>query len=350
MAAIAVRSRPEPSDRRCPWCHEGEAEDAAWVVCQHDQTPIHAACLQEYGCCPICRDPQLGAPQGQAEPATSDRPLAPALDEEHQAFARTIRQRYASRFNKTFDILAFLAAALCAYVLWSESVIIALFVFFGAFGPFGWLKTRLAAARPEAWLDDAADEEQRELARQLAEGDAAALHQSDRFERARGVVREVNRDLMRCEDRLREARLTAERGQKDRRRLELRQRTTLEEARRIHGIGPGVVDALHAADIRNLAELSRAGSLLSLPGIDPRQARLLRSWGQLRELAVERLLDAQPDPQVPEDPDFARRRAELLERKQSAANEAEAAVKILDRWRDQRATLIARLEELQSKS
>ncbi|MCO5168092.1 MAG: hypothetical protein M9894_17245 [Planctomycetes bacterium] len=288
-----LRARtPAAVHLRCPWC-QGEGGQEPWVRCERDATPIHAACLAEFGVCPICREPVPEASQAAPEGGRPTLRIAPPGRTEVAApppvvaaWAAALRDDYRSLLARgpalaTWTACTALAVGALALASgWLATVALALSAAAAAAVHAGTGRPRVAALLP---VDAPASAELRALAAAIVEGDREALRASDRRARAARTVAALRRRLERLEaDRL------------DHHRRALERETPIEDAQRIRGIGEGITSALRAHGVSSLADLLRRRSLQAVPLIGPRRAALLATWADDRTAAIGRLVRGGP--------------------------------------------------------
>lgn len=359
MVEISLKSRSDPSDWRCPWCHEGETGEA-WQVCENDATPIHAACLHEYGLCPICRESVRGQAMSATEAAQSltirVRPRAasatfeewtalriPELSEETQHLLAAIHGNYSSSSWPLAGCLLFLWLASFALKFLTLPVLLGLSTALLGSILFR-LRSGRGAPRVEVWLMARVTEARRSLAESIVAGDQQALETAARFHEQQRALQSLNERLSALRDDLQRDLRERRRDRIEARREQLRAESPIEDAQRIRGVGPGITTRLRAAGIDSLASL-RAYGQRPVTGIGPARRALLAEWARLREAAIERLAESQiqaPSLVIrPEQNDEIQRIRQLGAELEAELLPLEAHLRA---WQSERESLIARLQ------
>lgn len=297
-----LRERPQSPDRlRCPWC-QGEGAGDRWVTCERDNTPIHAACVGEFGICPICREPVDAGTASAATSRTTRRqivigrsdlasPSAPrsitdvvAVPEDVRQWLATVRRDYQSTFLRTGVLAAWGAGTLLGVgtmALFSPLLTLGALMVAGVVAAL--LHANQGRPRASVWIpvDVAPTRELEAIAQELAEGDASALREHAEHARALSTARARRREHERLEA-----------GRLDHHRDALEEGTPIEDAQRIRGVGDGITSTLRAYGVGNLADLRRRGTAEGIPQIGPKRASLLQTWALDRATAIDRLLRA----------------------------------------------------------
>ncbi len=352
-----LRERPKETGRlRCPWC-QGEGAGDRWVTCERDDTPIHLACLSEFGMCPICREPVDDSQVGAATSRTTRRqivigrdllagqqsvrsalrvevlPVPTAVSE----WAGALRREYRSTLSQGAVLAAWgvctffgagalgLFSAVLAFLVLVLAAVIAAALHANAGRP------RVSGLIPVgAGRSDALEA----IAARIVEGDLEALETRGVQARAARQVRELVRQLER-----------GEATRLDHHRAALERRTPIEDAQRIRGIGDGITSTLRAHGIASLADLLERGTAEGLPQIGPKRASLLLTWAHDRAVAIDRLLRAGAFVGRAElDREFDARQRPIREEAERAAARANEALARLVAWVGERASLRQRLD------
>lgn len=355
-----IRERESPArSLRCPWC-QGEGPGERWVTCERDNTPIHAACLAEFGICPICREPVQEASsvtsratrrQVQASEALSSdsgrrvirivpqelNPSSPfPLPAEVQAWEARVRETYASPLSNLSFVAGLITCTIgAAAIVALASPCFALLppIAAGGYAALLWASRgrprRSSLASPSDGSDGVA------IVDRIVQGDVHALQLLDAHAAAVAAADRRLSDLERVErDRLAHH------------RSHLEARVPIEDAQRIRGIGSGITETLRAHGIASLFDLLRRGAA-GVYGIGPKRAHLLSTWASDRSAAIDRLLRAG---------NFAGRadldrafEAQLVPVRERAASEVRGANAIrsnLIRWTEERSNLEEQLAAL----
>ncbi|MGE0706565.1 MAG: helix-hairpin-helix domain-containing protein [Planctomycetota bacterium] len=336
-----LRPRARAAELRCPWCFAG-AEGERWVTCPRDETPIHAGCLAEFQCCPICRQPvEAALPTRAAPPAAREGPIRVVVERRELtleplplpvyrllAQIRHEHRRIGFLGGLGWVVATTLVSAAVATLSASAATVLA---------ALSLLALAVVAASPPApsvarLTRGEAGLRGEQLAERLVARDRDALSAARQHGHHLRDGARVTRELAALDDARRWAY-----------RAHLQASTPIEDAQRIKGIGPGTTSALRAAGFTDLTRL-RGQDVTEVPGIGPRRAELLAAWASERRDAIERLIAALGAPGSEEgfpgraevDARFAPQRDALVAQGRAAQEEGARLRAQLEAWAEER--------------